>query len=209
LILSGGLQRKIKTITSIFVVFIAIFVLFQSFVIMPINKTEEQKHTAVRKYKGFEIRFYPSTTFATINSNAKTYRDLASPGFQRLAGYIFGGNEANTKISMTTPVQMAINDSLSTMSFVMPSAYSKETLPKPNDPNVHIHNTDNEYVAALRFGGYASDKDLKFYSEKLQDLLKENGITSIGNYRFLGYNPPFQPFCRRNEIIVSVEWVGK
>jgi hypothetical protein len=191
------------------IVSIVIIVLFQSFIIMPLNKTEEQKHSLVRKYKDFEIRFYPSATIATIKSNAKTYRDLSGPGFQRLAGYIFGGNEANTKISMTTPVQMAINDSVSTMSFVMPSAFTKETLPKPNDPDVQIHNTDNEYVAVIRFGGYASDKDLKFYSEKLQNLLKENEITTSGNYRFLGYNPPFQPVGRRNEIIVSVEWVER
>jgi hypothetical protein len=101
---------------------------------------------------------------------------------------------------------LSINDSVSTMSFVMPPAYTKENLSKPNDPNVQIKNTADEYVAAIRFGGYASDKDLKFYSEKLQNLLKENGITSLGNYRFLGYNPPFQFIGRRNEIIVAVDW---
>ena len=198
-----------KVLFIVAVVSIAIFILFQSFVIMPINRTEEQKHSLVSKYKNFEIRFYPSATIATISSTAKTYRDLSGPGFQRLAGYIFGGNAANTKISMTAPVQMDINDSVSTMSFVMPSAYTKETLPKPNDPNVLIHNTEDEFVAVIRFGGYASDKDLKLYSEKLQNLLKENEITSLGNYRFLGYNPPFQFFGRRNEIIVSVDWAGR
>ena len=190
------------------IVIILIIVLFQSFIIMPANKTEEQKYSLVRKYDDFEIRFYPSATIATINSNAKTYRDLSGPGFQKLAGYIFGGNEANTKISMTTPVQMDINDTVSTMSFVMPSAYTKENLPKPNDPDVEIKNTKEEYVAVIRFSGYASDKDLKLYSEKLQSLLKENGITSFGNYRFLGYNSPFQFAGRRNEIIVEVDWKG-
>ncbi len=180
--------------------------LLQSFTTMPLNKTEEQKYSKVRKFKGFEIRFYPSATFATINSSAKNYRDLSGPGFQRLAGYIFGGNETNAKISMTTPVQMDIRDSGSTMSFVMPSAYKQEDLPKPNDPRVKIEKTAEEYVAAIRFGGYASDKDLKFYTEKLQNLLKENGIVSNGNYRFLGYNAPFQFFGRRNEIIVAVSW---
>jgi hypothetical protein len=198
-----------KMLIMILAVVILLIVLFQSFMIMTINKTEEQKHSLVRKYRDFEVRFYPSTTIAIINSSAKTYRDLSGPGFQKLAGYIFGGNEANTKISMTAPVQMDINDSVSTMSFVMPSAYTKENLPKPNDPNVHIKNTADEYVAVIRFGGYASDKDLKFYSEKLQDLLKENGITSLGNYRFLGYNPPFQFIGRRNEIIVAVDWKEK
>jgi hypothetical protein len=195
-----------KAFIIILTVVILLIVLFQSFIIMPLNKTEEQKHSLVRKYKDFEIRFYPSATIATINSGAKTYKELSGPGFRILAGYIFGGNEANTKISMTTPVQMDINDSVSTMSFIMPSAYTKESLPKPNDPNVNIKNTEDEYVAVIRFGGYASDEDMRFYSEKLQNLLKENGITSIGNYRFLGYNPPFQFIGRRNEIIVAVDW---
>jgi hypothetical protein len=198
-----------KVYILILAVIILLIALVQFFIIMQTNKTEEQKHSIIRKYRDFEIRFYPSATIATINSNARTYRDLSGSGFQKLAGYIFGGNDSNTKISMTTPVQMDINDSVSTMSFVMPSEYSKENLPKPNDPNVNIKNTADEYVAVIRFGGYASDKDLKFYSEKLQDLLKENGITSFGNYRFLGYNPPFQVIGRRNEIIVSVDWIGK
>ena len=194
-----------KVIIVFIIVIIVLLVLFQSFT-SPKNKTEEQKHSLIRKYKDFEIRFYPSATVATINSDAKTYRDLSGPGFRKLAGYIFGGNEANTKISMTSPVQMDINDSVSSMSFVMPSAYTKESLPKPNDPNVHIKNTADEYVAVVRFGGYATDEALKFYSEKLQSLLEENGITFFGNYRFLGYNPPFQFIGRRNEIIVSVKW---
>jgi hypothetical protein len=198
-----------KLVIIILAVIIVLIVLLQSFTIMPINKTEEQKHSLIRKYKDFEIRFYPSATIATINSDAKTYRDLSGPGFQKLAGYIFGGNEANKKISMTTPVQMDINDSVSSMSFVMPSAFTRENLPKPNDPDVQIKNTADEYVAVIRFGGYASDEDLKFYSEKLQNLLKENGITSFGNYRFLGYNPPFQFIGRRNEIIVAVDWKVK
>jgi hypothetical protein len=198
-----------KTFIIILAVSILLIVLLQSFIIMPANNTEEQKHSIIRKYKDFEIRFYPSATIATIKSNAKTYKDLSGPGFQKLAGYIFGGNEANKKISMTTPVQMDINDSGSTMSFVMPSEYSKENLPKPNDQNVNIINTVDEYVAVIRFGGYASDEDLKFYSEKLQNLLKENGITPVGNYRFLGYNPPYQFINRRNEIIVAIDWKEK
>jgi hypothetical protein len=198
-----------KILIIITAVGILLIVLLQSFISMLANKTEEQKHSIIRKYNDFEIRFYPSATIATINSNAKTYRELSGPGFQKLAGYIFGGNEDNKKISMTTPVQMNINDSVSTMSFVMPSAYKIENLPKPNDPNVNIKNTVDEYVAVIRFGGYASDEDLKFYSEKLQNLLKENGITPVGNYRFLGYNPPYQFVGRRNEIIVSVEWNEK
>lgn len=195
-----------KTIIIASFVLILIFFFMQSFTFISTDKTELQKYTVIQKEKDFEIRFYPSTTMATIHSNAKTYKELSGPGFRKLAGYIFGGNEGETKISMTSPVHMDINDTLSTMSFVMPSAYNVTNLPKPNDPNVMIKTTNDEYVAAIQFGGYANEKDMKYYSEKLQKNLNEKGINTIGSYRFLGYNPPFQVLGRRNEIIVSIEW---
>ena len=195
-----------KTFFVIAAVAIFIVIIFQSFTLMSANKTEEQKYTVIRKDKDFEIRFYPSATVATINSDAKTYKELSGPGFRKLAGYIFGGNESNTSISMTSPVHMDINDSGSSMSFVMPSSFNEENLPKPNDPNVHIQKTADEYVAVIQFGGFASDKDMVFYTGKLRDILTEKGITSYGNARFLGYNPPFQLIDRRNEIVISVNW---
>ena len=195
-----------KTLIIILFVALIVIVIFQSFMVMSINKTEEQKYRVVLHDKDFEIRFYPAATIATISSSAKTYKEISGPGFRKLAGYIFGGNEAGKKIPMTSPVHMDINDSASTMSFVMPSSFNEENLPKPNDSNVFIKKTIDEYVAVTRFSGFASDKDLKLYSEKLQSILKEKGINSFGHYRFLGYNPPFQLIGRRNEIIVSVFW---
>lgn len=187
-------------------VIFAIVFIFQSFIMASVNKTEEQNYTVIQKDKDFEIRFYPSATFATIKSDAKTYKELSGPGFQKLAGYIFGGNEDKTQISMTSPVQMDINDTISTMSFVMPSTYNRTNLPKPNNPDVILKATPDEYVAAIQFGGFASDKELKLYSEKLQNILKEKGIKTNGNARFLGYNPPFQLVGRRNEIVISIEY---
>ena len=184
----------------------AIVLIFQSFIMASVNKTEEQKYTVIQKDQNFEIRFYPSATLATIKSDAKTYKELSGPGFGKLAGYIFGGNENKTQISMTSPVQMNINDTISTMSFVMPSSYNQSNLPKPNNPDVILNETADEYVAAIQFGGFASDKELTFYSEKLKNILKEKGIKTYGNTRFLGYNPPFQLVGRRNEIIISIEW---
>jgi hypothetical protein len=86
------------------------------------------------------------------------------------------------------------------MSFVMPSVYNETNLPKPNDPNVVIKKTSEEYVAVLKFGGFASDGDLKIYSEKLKTLLKEKRIATYGHYRYLGYNQPYQLIwiCRPN-----------
>jgi hypothetical protein len=198
-----------KAIIIITAIAIFLIVLSQSYITMSANKTEEQKYTVILKEKEFEIRFYPPATVASIHSNAKTYKDLSGSGFRTLAGYIFGGNETNTSISMTSPVHMDINDTVSSMSFVMPSSYNEENLPKPNNPNVRIQKTAEEHVAVIRFGGFASDKDLVFYTNKLHNLLKEKGISYYGNTRFLGYNPPFQLVNRRNEIIVSVNWEAK
>ena len=198
-----------KTLIILGSVIIVLFVIFQSFTIMSTEKAEEQKYTVVFPDKEFEIRFYPSATLATVYSEARTYKELAGPGFRKLAGYIFGGNESETKISMTSPVQMDINDTVSEMSFVMPTSYNLDNLPKPNDGKVIVHKTSDEYVAAIRFGGFASDKDIKYYSEKLKNLLLAKGINYYGNFRLLGYNPPFQLLGRRNEIIVSVKWEKK
>jgi len=184
----------------------AIVFIFQSFIMVSVNKTEEQNYTVIQKDQNFEIRFYPSATLATIKSDAKTYKDLSGPGFRKLAGYIFGGNEDKTQIAMTAPVQMDINDAVSTMSFVMPSSYNQTNLPKPNNPDVILQEATAEYVAAIQFGGFASDSELKFYSEKLRNILEQKGIKTYGNVRFLGYNPPFQLVGRRNEIIISIEW---
>ncbi len=183
-----------------------ILFLLQSFTVMSTNRTEVQKYTVIKKEGNIEIRYYPSATIATVKSYARTYRELANPGFRKLAGYIFGGNEKGERIAMTAPVHMDINDSVSSMSFVMPASYNQNTLPKPNDAGVVISSTSDEYAAVIRFGGYASDNDLKYYTEKLMAILAEKGISTYGNYRFLGYNPPFQFIGRKNEIIVSIDW---
>ncbi len=195
-----------KTVRITLIVLFLFFVLIQSIVIMASNRTEEQKYSVIQKEKNFEIRFYPAATFATIESKANNYRDLSSPGFRKLAGYIFGNNESSVHISMTSPVHMDVNDTLSTMSFVMPSAYNKTNLPNPKDTSVKINEVPDEYAAVIRFGGYANDEKLKHYSEKLRNILTEKGIKTFGHFRFLGYNPPYQFIGRRNEIIVSIEW---
>ena len=82
-------------------------------------------------------------------------------------------------------------------------------LPKAGNSVVTTKTTKDEYIAALRFGGFANDKNLAYHSEKLRQILLAEGIRTYGNYRYLGYNPPFQLVGRRNEIIVSVEWNEK
>ncbi|MFM7399863.1 MAG: heme-binding protein, partial [Bacteroidota bacterium] len=41
-------------------------------------------------------------------------------------------------------------------------------------------------------------------SERLRKALEKQGIQYAGNFRYLGYNPPFQLIGRRNEIMVHI-----
>ena len=190
----------------IIVLTLAAFLLFQSYMIADTNSTELKTYKIVKKVDNIEIRFYPATTLATVNSNAKSYRELASPGFRKLAGFIFGGNNKNIKIPMTSPVQMDINNESSSMSFIMPKGYDSSNLPIPNDNGVKIQQSTDEYVAAIRFGGFVNEKKIEDYKKKLIDILYKNNIKTLGNCRYLGYNPPYQLFGRRNELIIRIDW---
>jgi len=197
-----------KKILLILLLVVLIPTLTQLYTLMASNKTEKQPYQVVKKEKGFEIRFYPPATMATIVSTASTYKEVASPGFRKLAGYIFGGNQQGMSIAMTAPVHMDMSETGSSMSFVMPQGMTPENLPKPNDPSVHLSTSKPEYVAVIRFGGHASDEDIQKHAAKLEELLQEHGIKHSGHFRFLGYNAPYQFLCRRNEVIVTVEWLG-
>lgn len=166
----------------------------------------EQPYKVIKTLQDAEIRFYPPAVMATVISAANSYKEVGSKGFRQLANYIFGGNESNTKIAMTAPVRMQLSEKGSSMSFVMPPDMPLQQLPKPNQSGIKFENTPAEFVAAIRFGGYASDKDIQTYSQKLSDILAKNVIAHQGNFRFLGYDAPYRFFGRRNEIIVTVQW---
>ncbi len=182
---------------------VAIVAIIQVWIMISSKKTESQSYTVVKKYPGFEIRNYPATTMATMTTPAKTYKQLTN-GFGKLAAYIFKGNATNTSISMTSPVHMDINDSMSSMSFVMPGKYNLQNLPKPTDGDIKLQTVPPEKIAAIRFGGFASQSKLEHYATELKNELEANGIEYFGNFRYLGYNAPFELLGRRNEVIVSV-----
>ena len=184
-----------------------LYLLLQSFKVVSSNLTvENQKYRLVQSEAQFEIRFYPSATFAKIYSQGTNYKSVASSGFRKLAGYIFGGNEQKQSIAMTAPVRMEMSDKGSTMSFVMPEKYKESDLPKPNDSDVQIVKSSPQYVAAITFGGYADDEKIKERRDQLLKLIQEKGIKVVGEYIFLGYNAPFQFWSRKNEIVIPIEW---
>jgi hypothetical protein len=194
-----------KILLIISITLTVILIAYQIYLAMSINKTETQAYRVIRVEPTFEIRYYPAATMAMISSQAKTFRELGSSGFAKLAKYIFGGNNENKQIAMTTPVHMEISESNATMAFVLPAAYNTVNLPTPNDNSISIKTSAAEYVAVIQFGGFASIEIINKQKELLAKSLQEKGLHYHGNFRFLGYNPPFQIINRKNEVIVAID----
>ena len=193
----------------VFGIIAVLYIIFQIYTSVTTTKSETQIYKVIESRKEFEIRYYPAATMALVNSTVKSYKELGNSGFRKLAAYIFGANKEKKKIAMTSPVHMVISDSNSTMSFVMPTNYTRDNLPIPINSEITIHTSVDEYVAAITFHGFASEEKIRKYTDILTKALKENHLASYGPYRYLGYNPPYQLFGRRNEIIVAVKWQNK
>jgi hypothetical protein len=167
----------------------------------PVSKTEIQKYQTIKTDKDFEIRFYPPAILASVDM-AGSYDDSRNSSFGTLAGYIFGGNRESMQISMTAPVRMSETDG--TMSFVMPSGFTMETLPEPKSNRVKLHMSEPQYVAVVRFSGWANERKISEMKEKLSGWLGKEGLRHSSHFEYLGYNPPYQLTNRRNEVLVPL-----
>ncbi len=184
-------------------VIIIAFILVQLFAIRSRANIETYPYVVKKKYNGFEVRRYEASLFTSVKLPVKDYKKASNKGFSILAGYIFGGNDKNEKIAMTSPVAMSLEDSV-TMMFMVPKKWKKESLPRPDQSGIKFHEEPAKTVAAITFGGWANDEKIKKYKEKLITALASEGIPHSGQFYFLGYNPPYEFFNRKNEVIVEL-----
>ena len=166
-----------------------------------VSKTETPKYDLIKSYNKFEVRKYPEMILATTKLGGESYSNNSSKGFRNVANYIFGGNNENKQISMTSPVMSSIEDSMS-MSFIMPSEYKLSELPTPNNQNVKLSTQPEQTMAVISFGGFANDYDIKYYTKILKEQLIKEGINANGKIYFQGYDPPFKLFNRTNEVAI-------
>ena len=185
------------------VIFIA-FVIVQLFALKSQRNIETYPYVIIKKHDTFEIRSYEKTLFTSVKLSTTGYKNSSSKGFSILAGYIFGGNERNEKISMTSPVTMTLEDSM-TMMFMVPKELKKEMLPKPNQSLIEFKEEPAKTVAAISFSGWANDKKIEKYKQNLKSALDAEGIAYTNRFYFLGYNAPYEVFNRKNEVIVELQ----
>jgi hypothetical protein len=195
---------KMKIILSIFGIILILFVISQLFFLNSQRNIETYAFTIIDSYETIEIRQYEASLFTSVQMPSNNYRKTSSKGFSVLAGYIFGGNDKEEKIAMTSPVTMSLKDS-TTMLFLVPKKYTRDNLPVPNDSSIEFKNVPEKKVAAISFGGWANDSKIASFKKKLIDVLNSKGIKYTDNFYFLGYNAPMEVFNRKNEIIVELE----
>ena len=197
---------KMKIVLILIGVVLIAFVVTQLFAYNSQRNIETQPYSINKKYNTFEIRSYEETLFTSVKLSTTGYENSSSKGFSILAGYIFGGNERNEKISMTSPVAMKLEDSM-TMMFMVPKELKKEMLPKPNQSLIEFKEEPAKTVAAISFSGWANNKKIEKYKQKLQSALDAEGIAYTERFYFLGYNAPYEVFNRKNEVIVELRGV--
>ena len=187
----------------ILAVIIGIFFISQLIMSFQSDKIETPKYTVLKKYDEFEIRQYDTMIIAQTILPSSSYDASSSMGFRRVASYIFGGNDKNESISMTSPVFMEMGENTK-MAFVMPKNYKLEELPKPNSGDVQLIVIAPKKYAVIKFSGYASDDKIKEKSQELQTLISREKLTKVGTFQYLGYNPPWKVIGRKNEIAVEI-----
>ena len=184
------------------------------------SNVEQAKYTVTQKEGNIEIRDYAPAIVAETSVDGP--RDKAiGEGFKLIADYIFGNNTAKTKVAMTAPVTQQANEKIPMTApvlqqgsgngpwhvrFVMPSSYTMDSLPKPNNPAVTLKRVEGRRMAAIRFSGMASESNLSRHAASLDDFVKSRHLKTRGMQTYAFYNPPWTlPFLRRNEIMVEIE----
>lgn len=180
---------------------------------------EEAEYTVVLEDGDFEIREYaPSIVAETIVSGE--FEDAGSRAFRKLFNYIDGENHRSSEIAMTAPVsqqaegqKIAMTSPVSqeptaqgwAVSFMMPAAYSMDTIPQPNDEQVVLREIPAYRAAAIRYSGTWSQKNYDEHLAELQAWVVSMDLEAAGNPVWARYNAPFTPwFMRRNEILIPL-----
>jgi hypothetical protein len=181
--------------------------------------TEEVKYRVLESSGDFELRQYESSLGAETTVEGD-FHEVGNEGFRRLFDYISGKNRKKQSIPMTAPVSQEASSEKIPMTapvnqekvggawritFLMPSAFTMETLPEPLDSRVKLVKIPGRLMAALKYSGTWSRERYEGKEQRLKELIRQRGLKIEGEPVFARYNPPFMPwFLRRNEVLIPV-----
>ena len=180
---------------------------------------EEAKYSVVSAAGDFAVRDYDAHVLAetTVRSDRE---EAGNKAFRTLFNYISGDNQSRQSVAMTSPVtQKAESEKIAmtspvgqrgsnetwVVSFMMPAAYTLETLPKPTDKAVTLRAVPGRRMAVIRYSGTWSGKRFIAHKAKLEAWVQQQGLTVLGPAEWARYDPPFKPwFMRRNEVLIPI-----
>lgn len=180
---------------------------------------ETPKYKVLKKYKNIELRQYSGYIQAEVEVSGLNYRSAIEKGFNILAGYIFGNNVSRKKIDMTAPVKTSKPERIAMTSpvkvsgegtyniaFFMPSKYTLDNLPIPNEKSIKLKQIKPEKIAAIRFSGFFDQQNIDKNIILLEEYLTSENIKTESEFIIAGYNPPWIPgFLARNEAMIKIE----
>ena len=137
------------------------------------------------------------------------FDDEAGKAFSRLAGYIFGKNDKEKKMDMTTPV---FSSKSQQMQFVVEENSASIV---PIDRSVSLKERQSFIVAVASFPGIANETVVNetelnlreaMKREERKDTLKLKPKVWEEFVELAQYNDPFtNPLVRRNEVLIELE----
>ncbi len=158
-------------------------------------------YKVVRTIEKVEVREYGQLLFASYTNTEDKNAQNAS--FRVLADYIFGQNDVGEKIAMTSPVIIRLFNN-NEMLFRIPEKYTKESVPKPNNKNVKLIETNYVQKAVIQYSGYSNEAKEKKKIKELKRILEKYNVEHNNKFELFVYNPPYKFFNRRNEISVDI-----
>ena len=183
------------------------------------SNVEKPDYKVIQSEQNIEIRQYEPMIIAEVEVDGKR-EDAIRDGFRLLADYIFGNNTVQQVISMTAPVQQKENQKIAMtapvqqqsmgkswrMSFVMPSKYSMDSLPVPNNNRVRLKEILTKKFVVIEFSGTNSNENVTKHENQLMNYIEANQINIIGSPKYAFYNAPWTlPFLRRNEVMIEIK----
>ena len=186
------------------------------------GRIEQPGYQVVKSVDGVELREYAPYIVAETIVEAPSRDAASSLGFRALAGYIFGGNTARDEIAMTAPVTTQASDNGTqiamtapvttegtregryTIRFSMPSKWTMETLPIPNNPNVILKEVPSETRLAYRFVGTRSADKVAEAEQKIERVAGSEDIALSSPPIVAGYDGPRTPPSKRRWEVMRV-----
>lgn len=208
------MKKKWTMITSIIALILIVGVLAGPVM----SDVEKPDYKVIQSEQNIEIRQYEPMIIAEVEVDGKR-EDAIGDGFRLLADYIFGNNTVQQVISMTAPVQQKENQKIAMtapvqqqsmgkswrMSFVMPSKYSMDSLPVPNNNRVRLKEILTKKFVVIEFSGTNSNENVTEHENQLMNYIEANQIKINGSPKYAFYNPPWSlPFLRRNEVMIEI-----